>query len=89
MSPAQDLAELKAMIAKRQIHVSAKMQRVFLNFFEHPDDVAFESITSLARSCNVSISTVYRVAVSSGFEQFEKFRDLFRSDLKRHQNTPI
>ena len=76
------------MIAKRQIHVSAKMQRVFLHFFEHLDDVAFESIKSLARSCNVSISTVYRVAVSSGSEQFRNFRELFRRELKRHQNIP-
>ena len=89
MSPPQDLAELKAMIAKRQVHVSAKMQRVLLHFFEHPDDVTFESIRSLALSCNVSISTVYRIAVAAGFEEFEKFRELFRRELKQRQNTSI
>ena len=89
MSPPLDLAELKAMIAKRQIRVSAKMQRVLLHFFEHPDDVTFESIRSLALSCNVSISTVYRIAVAAGFKKFKEFRDLFRRELKRRHNTSI
>ena len=81
-SPPQDLAELKAMIAKRQIHVSAKMQRIFLHFFEHPDDVAFSSIGALAQGCNVSISTLHRLAVTSGFVGFKDFRDLFREQIK-------
>ena len=89
MSPPLDLAELKAMIAKRQVHVSAKLQRVFLHVFEHPDDVAFENAGDLARSCNVSITTIYRAAAAAGFKKFKEFRDLFRRELKRRHNTSI
>ena len=83
MSPPRDLAELKGMIAKRQIHVPVKLQRVLEYVLENPTDVAFSNTRNFARNCDVSNSTVVRAAKALGFDDFKGFRELFRRELRQ------
>ena len=82
MSPPRDLAALKGMIAKRQIQVPLKLQRVLEYVLENPNDVAFSNTRNLARNCDVSNSTVVRTAKALGFVNFKGFRELFRRELR-------
>ena len=66
MPQPRDLAELKGMIAKRQIQVPLKLQRVLEYVLANPADVAFSNTRNLARNCEVSNSTVVRTAKVSG-----------------------
>ena len=81
----KDLAELKGMIAKRQIQVPLKLQRVLEYVLENPADVAFSNTRNLARSCDVSNSTVLRTAKTLGFASFKGFRELFRRELRQRR----
>ena len=85
MSQPRDLAELKGMIAKRQIHVPLKLQRVLEYVLENPADVAFSNTRDLARNCEVSNSTVVRTAKVLGFDDFKGFRELFRRELRQRR----
>ena len=85
MSPPRDLAELKGMIAKRQIQVPLKLQRVLEYVLENPNDVAFSNTRNLARNCDVSNSTVVRTAKALGFVDFKGFRELFRRELRQRR----
>ena len=49
---------------------------------EKPVDAAFSTCQKVATKCNVSVSTVDRVAAMLGFECFAEFRDLFRQSLR-------
>lgn len=89
MTPPRDVAELTEMIACRQILATAKIQRVLEHVLENPADVAFANTRSLARCCDVSITTVGRAARAAGFEEFKEFRELFRRELKQRQKTYI
>jgi DNA-binding MurR/RpiR family transcriptional regulator len=86
MRPPQDLAELKEMIAKRQIQVPVKLQRVLQHVLENPADAAFSNTRSLARNCEVSNSTVVRAAEALGFDGFKGFRELFRRELRQRRD---
>ena len=85
MSPPKDLAELKGMIAKRQLLVPLKLQRVLEYVLENPADVAFFNTRNLARNCDVSNSTVVRTAKTLGFDDFKGFRELFRRELRQRR----
>lgn len=85
MSQPRDLAELKGMIAKRQIQVPLKLQRVLEYVLENPADVAFSNTRKLAKNCDVSNSTVVRTAKALGFHDFKGFRELFIRELKQRR----
>ena len=85
MSQPKDLAELQGMIAKRQIQVPVKLQRVLEYVLENPADVAFSNARNLAKNCDVSNSTVVRTAKTLGFDDFKGFRELFRRELRQRR----
>ena len=85
MSQPRDLTELKGMIAKRQILVPVKLQRVLEYVLENPADVAFSNTRNLARNCDVSNFTVVRTAKALGFDDFKGFRELFRRELRQRR----
>lgn len=85
MPQPKDLAELKGMIAKRQILVPLKLQRVLEYVLENPADLAFSNTRNLARNCDVSNSTVVRTAKALGFDDFKGFRGLFIRELRQRK----
>jgi len=48
----------------------------------HPEIVAFGTAQSLADRCGVSPSTVARVAIALGFDNFREFRQVFRQHIR-------
>lgn len=81
--PPMDVVEMKGLIAARQVELSAKPQRVLEYAFVNPYEAAFATSRELARSCGVSVSTIRRVAIAFGFEDFSQFRYVFRTEVRR------
>ncbi|WAJ28396.1 MurR/RpiR family transcriptional regulator [Antarcticirhabdus aurantiaca] len=52
---------------------------------DHPDDIAFGTVASIAQAANVQPSTLVRFAQALGFEGFSSLQALFRDRLReRH-----
>jgi DNA-binding MurR/RpiR family transcriptional regulator len=49
---------------------------------EHPDEVTFGTIRSIADRCSVSSTSVFRLALNLGFHGFADMRELFRRPLR-------
>lgn len=63
--------------------LSPSMQRAAMTILDSPNDVAVDSMRSLAAKASVSPPTMLRLAQRLGFESYEKFRDVFRDSVTR------
>jgi len=79
--PPATLEELKHLIAKRHIVFPDSLERVARQIIERPELMAFESAAAIARHCEVSQTTVHRLAQHIGFRTFREFRLLLRAHL--------
>jgi len=80
--PPATLQELKYLIAKRQIVFPTGMEQVAKRILERPEMVAFESAAAIARKCEVSQTTVHRLAQHIGFRTLCEFRAMIRNHLR-------
>jgi DNA-binding MurR/RpiR family transcriptional regulator len=78
----QDINQLKGLVARRVVNLSDQQELVARALFANPEMIAFGSASSIATACNVSPSTVVRVAKAFGFEAFRDFREVFRRELR-------
>ncbi len=68
----------------RQVeNLSPSMQQAALAILDSPNDVAVDSMRSLAGKAKVSPPTMLRLAKRLGFENYEAFRDVFRDSVTR------
>ncbi|WP_352943509.1 hypothetical protein [Mesorhizobium sp. M1050] len=76
------IAELKDMIVATRLSLPEQQERVARTALAHPEIVAFGTAQSLADRCEVSPSTVVRVATALGFDNFREFRQVFRQHIR-------
>ncbi|MEI9400808.1 MurR/RpiR family transcriptional regulator [Mesorhizobium argentiipisi] len=69
------------MIAKKELILPAKLESAARLMFSNPDDVAFENSVSISRRCNVSTTTLSRLAPRLGFSSFKEMQNCFRNDI--------
>ncbi|APO79564.1 RpiR family transcriptional regulator protein (plasmid) [Rhizobium etli 8C-3] len=81
--PPETLQELKYLIAKRHIVFSNSVERVAKQIIERPEMIAFESAAAIARNCEVSQTTVHRLAHHIGFRTLREFRAMIRDHLRK------
>jgi DNA-binding MurR/RpiR family transcriptional regulator len=81
-TPPSTVAELKNLIARRQIILPESLEKVARYALEHPEVFAFDSAKSIARRCAVSPTTVSRLPALLGMETFDELRKLFRLHLR-------
>jgi DNA-binding MurR/RpiR family transcriptional regulator len=86
MLPPRSLAELRELIAKRQILVPQKSQRVLEYVLANPADVAFCNTRNLANNCGVSNATVSRTAGALGFDGFKALKEICRREITQRRD---
>jgi len=81
--PPATLEELKQLIAKRHIVFPDSLERVARQIIERPEMMAFESAAAIARHCEVSQTTVHRLARHVGFATLREFRAMMKDHLRQ------
>ncbi len=78
----QDFAALKTLIVARAGAMPRRLAQVAAYALEHPDEVAFGTVASIAEHAVVQPSTLVRFAQSLGFEGFSDLQEIFRDRLR-------
>lgn len=81
-APPSTVAELKILIAKREIILPESLEKVARYALEYPDAFAFDSAKSTAHRCQVSPTTVSRLPALLGMKTYGELRGLFRLYLR-------
>jgi DNA-binding MurR/RpiR family transcriptional regulator len=80
--PPHDLPELRHRLTRCRSRGALSLATVAGYMIEHPDEVAFGSVRSIAHRCSVSSTSVFRLALSVGFHGFADMREFFRRPLR-------
>ncbi len=78
----RDFASLKTRIAERAGALPRRLTQVASYALEHPDEIAFGTVASIALAADVQPSTLVRFAQSMGYQGFSDLQDVFRSRLR-------
>lgn len=78
----RDFVSLKTLIVERAIALPRRLTQVANYALEHPDEIAFGTVASIATAAHVQPSTLVRFAQSLGYLGFSDFQDVFRSRLR-------
>lgn len=76
------LQELKRDIAKRQITFPDTLERVAREIIDRPETAVFESAATIAKRCNVSVTTVQRLARHLGLRTFAELKAILRDHIR-------
>lgn len=78
----RDFPGLKALIAQRASAMPRRLAQIAVYALEHPDEIAFGTVASIAESAGVQPSTLVRFAQSLGFTGFSDLQEIFQSRLR-------
>ncbi len=78
----RDFATLKTRIAERAQNMPRRLSQVAGYALEHPDEIAFGTVASIAVEANVQPSALVRFSQSLGYQGFSDLQDVFRSRLR-------
>jgi DNA-binding MurR/RpiR family transcriptional regulator len=78
----RDFANLKTRIVERAATMPRRLTQVASYAIEHPDEIAFGTVASIAQAAQVQPSTLVRFAQSLGYQGFTDLQDVFRSRLR-------
>ncbi|KQT84102.1 MurR/RpiR family transcriptional regulator [Aurantimonas sp. Leaf443] len=85
LPPPSDFEALRAEILSRNATLPKRLREVAAFALEHPDEIAFGTVASIAAQASVQPSTLVRFAQALGFEGFSSLQELFRDRLReRH-----
>lgn len=73
--------ELRAVLSSGTIHLPKRLQQVAVYFWQHPNEVALGTITSIAGEVGVRPSTLVRFSQAFGFSGFSEFQQLFKAHV--------
>lgn len=80
MAP-QTFGELKDAIADNYPSLSGQLQKIARFVLEYPDELALETVASIARRAQVQPSSMVRFAQALGYDGFSDMQQVFRSLL--------
>lgn len=78
----RDFAALKNRIAERAQVLPRRLGQVAAYALEHPDEIAFGTVASIAVEADVQPSTLVRFSQSLGYQGFSDLQEVFRSRLR-------
>ncbi|MFN0191144.1 MAG: MurR/RpiR family transcriptional regulator [Aestuariivirga sp.] len=81
-SPPKDFAGLKALIVERGAAMPRRLSQVAAFSLEHPDEIAFGTVASIATQAGVQPSTLVRFSQAMGYQGFSDLQDVFRDRLR-------
>lgn len=82
LSPPRDFAALKALIAERAAALPKRLIQIAEFALEHPDEIAFGTVSSIAEQAQVQPSALVRFSQALGYQGFSDMQDIFRSRLR-------
>ena len=82
----ESLADLRQAITENYQFMSGRLQLVSDFFLQNPNQVALETVVSIASEIGVSPSTLVRFANFLGFKGFSQLQQLFVGELKGRVN---
>ena len=80
-APPETFDELRALIAERHGRLSARLRDIAEFALAHPEEVALETVATLARRAGAPPSALVRFAQALGFEGFSQMQRVFRDRL--------
>jgi DNA-binding MurR/RpiR family transcriptional regulator len=80
--PPKDFAGLKALIVERGAAMPRRLTQVATYALEHPDEIAFGTVASIAAQAGVQPSTLVRFSQAMGYQGFSELQDIFRERLR-------
>lgn len=78
----RDFPALKAIISARARSLPKRLSQVAQYSLQHPDEMAFGTVASIAEEALVQPSTLVRFAQALGFQGFTELQEVFRSRLR-------
>lgn len=73
--------DLRREITRRHADLSDRLQRIAQYAVDHPDDIALNTVSTLASEIGVQPSSIVRFANAFGFGGFSEMQQVFRSRL--------
>jgi DNA-binding MurR/RpiR family transcriptional regulator len=77
-----DFPGLKERILERGAGLPRRLNQVAVYALEHPDEMAFGTVASIAAHAEVQPSTLVRFAKAMGYQGFSELQDIFRTRLR-------
>ena len=86
MAAARSYEELKGSLSRRYPGMSPQLQRIATFALEHPQDMALDTVATLARGVGVQPSAMVRFAQALGYDGFSDLQRVFRGRLVERSN---
>ncbi|MEO5807997.1 MurR/RpiR family transcriptional regulator [Devosia sp.] len=83
----QDFEGLRQAILERRSELPKRLMQVAAYSLDHPDEIAFGTVASIASSAHVQPSTLVRFAQHLGFEGFSGLQLIFRARLRERNSS--
>ena len=80
--PPRDFAGLKSLIAERAGGLPRRLTQIASFALEHPDEIAFGTVSSIAEQAEVQPSTLVRFSQALGYQGFSEMQEVFRARLR-------
>jgi DNA-binding MurR/RpiR family transcriptional regulator len=81
-APPRDFQGLRARIAERAPELPKRLMQIAGFALEHPDEIAFGTVSSIAEQAKVQPSTLVRFSQTLGYQGFSELQEVFRSRLR-------
>jgi DNA-binding MurR/RpiR family transcriptional regulator len=78
----KDFATLKAQIIERGMTLPKRLSQIAAFALEHPDDIAFGTVASIAEQAQVQPSSLIRFSQAMGYQGFSELQEIFRARLR-------
>jgi len=78
----RDFDTLKARILERGGELPKRLNQIAAFMLDHPDDIAFGTVASIAEEANVQPSTLVRFSQAMGYQGFSELQEVFRARLR-------
>ena len=82
LEPPKDFPGLKALIVERARELPKRLAQIATYALEHPDEIAFGTVSSIAAQAHVQPSTLVRFSQAIGYQGFSDLQEVFSSRLR-------
>src|SRR6266540_1102939 len=78
----RDFATLKARVIERGKELPKRLNQIAAFALDHPDDIAFGTVASIAEQAQVQPSSLIRFSQAMGYQGFSELQEIFRARLR-------
>jgi DNA-binding MurR/RpiR family transcriptional regulator len=78
----RDFPTLKALIVERGKDLPKRLNQIAAFVLDHPDEIAFGTVASIAEQADVQPSTLVRFSQAMGYQGFSELQEVFRARLR-------